>query len=177
MCRPFALCLLTLAGLAAWASPSSAQIVIRAPFVQVQVGGGVSVQAPFVNINTMPAYPGYCAPPVIIVPAKQVRTPERAPAPASSASPADTSAPEPVTAPRPMTLGAFANTFKPREGSYEIVLLNPVTSAPTTVQFSLPAGTPRSIRVLRRELEFVYDGGQWVRIRFDRLGARVISRL
>jgi hypothetical protein len=157
MHRPSVIGLLTLAGLAL---PVQAQLVIRAPFVRVQVGGGVSVQAPYVNVSTLPRAPVNSAP---------------APAPAAPA--ADDAPPQPVAASPPPTLEQFANTFQPREGSYEIVLRNPVTGGPTAVQFSLPAGTPRALRVHRRDLTFEYAGGQWVRIRFDRRGARVTSRL
>jgi hypothetical protein len=74
-----------------------------------------------------------------------------------------------------MTVAEFAGSFKPREGSYDIVLLNPVTNAPAPVRFSLPAGTPREVRVNGRDLQFDYGDGQWVRIRFGRVGARVTS--
>jgi len=75
-----------------------------------------------------------------------------------------------------MSFDEFAKSFQPREGSYQFVLANPLTSAPATVQFSLPAGSPRTV-VSRRELTFDYGSGQWVRIHFDRRGARVTSSL
>jgi hypothetical protein len=164
MLRISAIGLLALAG---WTPPAAAQIVIRAPFVRVQVGGGVSVQAPFVNFSTVRPYLRDCAPAGVVVPSPQPR--ERVPAPTPE---------PPVSAPPaagPPTLGEFARSFQPRAGTHEIVVVNPVTNAPATVQFALPAGTP-GVRVFRRELDFVYDGGQWVRIRFDRLGVRVSSR-
>jgi hypothetical protein len=158
--------------LAGWVPPALAQVVIRAPFVRVQVGGGVSVRAPFVNINVGG---GGVMPAPVMVPAPVVPSREQVPAPDPSRD--DLPAPKPVAEPRPLTLDEFAQSFQPREGSYEVVLQNPVTSAPATVQFSLPPGTPRSIFVSRRELTFDYGIGQWVRIHFDRKGARVISRL
>jgi hypothetical protein len=167
--------LLALAGLASWTPSAPAQIVIRAPFVRVQVGGGVSVQAPFVNVNTYPSY--FLACPPAVSPARMPLTPERVPSPSPAPGADDASPPQPVATTPPMTLGQFAQAFTPREGRYEIVLLNPVTRAPTTVRFALPPGTPHAVRVQRRELAFAYPSGQWVRIRFDRQGARVTSRL
>jgi hypothetical protein len=161
------LALLGLACLASGASVALGQIVIRAPFVRVEIGGGVSVRAPFVNLNTRRTY---------ALPAAPAPVRERVPTPVPDPPPDDSSEPQPVVAPRPLTLSEFARSFKPQEGSYEIVLLNPVTNAPTSVRFSLPAGTPRGVQVLRRELAFDYGAGQWVRILFDRQGARVFSR-
>src|SRR5262245_57571737 len=62
MLRTCAIGVLTLTTLGGWTPGAWGQIVIRAPFVRVQVGGGVSVQAPFVNVNTSRAYPAPYAP-------------------------------------------------------------------------------------------------------------------
>jgi outer membrane biosynthesis protein TonB len=54
------------------ASTAEAQVFVRAPFVRVQVGGGVWVRAPFVNlwVPPGPGYygPRYYAPPVMFAP-------------------------------------------------------------------------------------------------------------
>src|SRR5438067_1039873 len=49
------------------ASTAEAQVFVRAPFVRVQVGGGVYVRAPFVNL-WVPPPPVYYAPRTIYVP-------------------------------------------------------------------------------------------------------------
>jgi len=180
MFRTSALSLLVLIG---WASVAPAQVMIRAPFVRVQVdGGGVFVRAPFVNIhvrNAAPVWmpPVWVAPAPMEVPAPPEGTRDQVPVPIPGPGKEAPPAPEPSAVARPLSLDEFAQSFQPREGSYEIVLLNPVTSAPATVQFSLPAGSPRAVTVSRRELAFDYGSGQWVRIHFDRKGARVTSRL
>jgi hypothetical protein len=164
---------LTLAGLVSLAAPASAQIVIRAPFVRVEVGGGVYVRAPFVTVNTRPG-PVVCAPALVILSAPPVPAAPVPPPPVDSEANV-LPAPRPLAEPRPMTVAEFAASFKPQEGSYDVVILNPLTNAPTNVRFSLPAGTPRDVRVNGRDLQFDYGAGQWVRIRFGRVGARVTS--
>ena len=173
MCRNSILCFVMLAG---WAPLASAQVVVRAPFVRVQVGGGVWVRAPFVNIY-VPSSPRYCLPPPVAIPAPASPAPEQLPAPSRDPEKTEPTSLQPATEARPLTIDEFASAFQPREGNHEVVLLNPLTGVPATVQFSLPAGSPRNVVVSRRELAFVYESGQLVRIRFDRRGARVTSRL
>jgi hypothetical protein len=192
-------------------SLAPAQTVIRAPFVRVQVGGGVDVRAPFVHVNVgggvavqapfvnlyLPGRPRVYCPPPGTLPAPDAPGQETLPPPTRMPEKADPPSPQPPTsAPgagpsalgaglltppspqpaAPLTLDAFARTFQPREGSHEVVLQNPVTGAPATVRFSLPAGSPSRVTVTRRQVAFVYDGGQRVRIAFDRRGARVTSQ-
>lgn len=157
--------------LAALALPAAAdaQVHVRAPFVRVDVGApGVHVRAPFVNlfIARRPRYHPPPAPVIIAPPA----------IPAPSAGEPEENLPAPAVLSEAMTLADFARGFKPQAGNYELVLLNPVTNAPTTVRFSLPPGTPRRVEVERREIEFDYGPRRYVRIRFDRDGAEVTSR-
>jgi hypothetical protein len=85
-------------------------------------------------------------------------------------------APAPGGQERVMTLEQFSKAFQPKAGNYEVTLLSPVTNQATTVRFSLPEGTPRRVHVSGNQLEFDYGPRQYVRIRFDRDGAEVISR-
>ncbi len=169
--------LATLAGLGL-ASSAQAQVFVRAPFVRVQVGGpGVYVRAPFVNLWI----PG--GPPPVYVPAPSFVPPMPAPVevqPKAEPQPApkseDLAPPTPVQPAQAPTLEQFANSFKAKGGSYEVTLQNPVTKAPTTVRFTLPAGTPRRVMVRRNEIEFEYGLRRFVRIEFDQDGAQVVSR-
>jgi hypothetical protein len=85
--------------------------------------------------------------------------------------------PEPsARAGKPLTLAEFANNFKPAPGSYEVVLVHPVSKAPVAVRFTLPKGSPKTVRVLPRQLVFNY-GRETVRLRFKADGGvKVISR-
>lgn len=89
----------------------------------------------------------------------------------------------PDTEPRPatgkidvMTVDEFVKTFKPRAGSYEIDLLNPVTKTPTNVRFTLPEGMLMSVQYRGNTVEFNYGRLRFVRIEFDKDGALVTSR-
>lgn len=73
-------------------------------------------------------------------------------------------APAPVVVPV-LTHREFARMFQPLPGTYEVVLLHPVTCCPVKVCFTLPPGCPKKVRVERRELEFDY-GRHEVEIRF-----------
>jgi hypothetical protein len=64
-----------------------------------------------------------------------------------------------------MTLDEFAAAFQPVPGIHEVTLVHPRTGQPVTVQFTLPPGVPRKVRVSRRDLEFDY-GRHEVDIRF-----------
>jgi hypothetical protein len=54
------------------------------------------------------------------------------------------------------TLAQFAAAFKPLPGRYEVTLLHPATGQPVTVNFTLPPGAPRKVRVHRYRLAFDY---------------------
>jgi hypothetical protein len=142
---------LALAGLVAWGNTARAQIVVRAPFVHVQVGpGGVYVQAPgvIVDIKKMP----HRGP--IIVGNPPAGAMEPLPRPALGSGPIE----------RPPTIKEFAETFRPREGTHQAVVIHPTTGQPVKVEFTLPAGTPE-VRVNSREVEFDY-GKSEVEVRF-----------
>jgi hypothetical protein len=189
--------LLACASMLVWASAASAQIVIRAPFVRVQVGGpGVYVRAPFVNLYVPESPPVYSvaprtivSPPSFVAPMpapwengrKPTPPPPRPKSELQKAMPPadddlDAAPPVPATPERVLTLEEFAKAFQPKAGSYEVTLQNPVTRQPTTVQFTLPEGTPRRVNLSRRELEFDYGPRRYVKIQFDQDGAEVHSR-
>jgi hypothetical protein len=180
---------------AAGAAVSDAQVFVRAPFVRVQVGPGVSIRAPFFRFYSPPDGPVYVYPPGFVPPPPFAFAPGPQVAPAVvNASPANSPplpmpkvsppAPAPVIESPPtalqggqvMTLRQFATTFQPKAGAYEVDLINPVTKQPTKVRFTLPDGTPRRVQVRDDELEFRYGPLRFVRIEFDRDGAQVVSR-
>jgi hypothetical protein len=75
-----------------------------------------------------------------------------------------------------MTLDEFAAAFKPCPGTHRVCLIHPRTGQPVDVEFTLPPGVPRKVRVLRRDLEFDY-GRQEVDVRFLlRGGVKVVYR-
>lgn len=159
-------------------SASQAQVFIRAPFVRVGVGDGVYVRAPFVNLYIPPSGPVYgprviYLPPPIVVQSAPGGS-EAIPLPIPKVDP--NAPPQPLQPAQVMTLEAFSKSFQPKAGSFETTVINPVTNQPTALRFSLPEGTPRRVLVSRDSIEFVYRIGQWVRIDFDRDGARVTSR-
>jgi hypothetical protein len=173
MLRQFTFASLALLGLAVGVSPARADVIVRVPFVGVYVGPpGVSVRAPFFRLN-VPS-----GPPVVVLPAQPVpvvpgspNVPPPLPQEPVALQPPPLPVPPPpsaVVAGRPQTLNEFAASFKPAPGTYETVLINPVTQNPVKVTFSLPAGNPK-IRVFPRRLEFDYGSRrQSVEIRFDR---------
>jgi hypothetical protein len=181
MIRAISLGLLVLGGVLTAATPSQAQVFVRAPFVRVFVGPGVSVRAPFVDINipprpfiVMPAPSQYIPPQPKVVPNEYV-PPQPRVAPKEGAEEATPDAPKSLVE-NPLTLQAFAKSFQARHGSYQVKIINPVTKAPTTVRFSLPEGTPRRVIVREDEIEFFYGLRRFVRIQFDEDGALVTSR-
>jgi hypothetical protein len=190
------------AGLIALAADTgvvSAQVYVRAPFVRVQTGPGVFVQAPFVNIAVPPLAPVYVVPPPsiyvpppppIVAPRVEILPqpqPVVAPPPAPLQDPPPGLGPVAPTPPPPppvpaapvqaMTLDQFASTFKARAGSFDVDLINPITKQATKVHFTLPAGTPKRVIVNRDEVEFRYGLFQFVRIEFTANGAQVVTRL
>jgi hypothetical protein len=178
-----------LLALGCWVAAESvahAQVFVRAPFVRVQVGPGVAVRAPFVNLYFPDYGPAYVYPPGYVVPAPPLVAPP-SPAVLPAPTPIDPSAPlpkqqtdlPPPVAKQPaqvMTLAQFGKTFQPKPGSYEVELMNPVTNQPTTVRFMLPEGTPKRVQIRDREIEFRYGVLRFVRIEFDKDGAQVVSR-
>lgn len=179
-----------IAGLAmtlVFASVVAADVDVRVPFVRVQVGGGVRVRAPFVNLY-FPSTP----PPVVVMPAAEPAPATAAPrtealpnppkkTPVSKPTPQEEIKPDEPTPPvagqqTVLTPEQFTKNFQPKAGNYEVIMLNPVSNQATTVRFTLPEGTPRRVNVSRNQIEFDYGPRQYVRIRFDREGVEVISR-
>ena len=165
-----------LAALVGLASTARAQVTIRVPFVSVQVGGGVYVRAPFVRV-AVPGYYGVPASgsyvvPTPVMPATEVLPPPRAigdpiPVPIPQAGQTDFSVPVPLPrSTRPQTPQEFTESFKPAAGSYDVVLLHPVTNKPVQVNFTLPEGSARKVRTFPRQINFDYDGRHDVTIRF-----------
>lgn len=161
------------------APAARAQIFVRAPFVRVQVGPGVYVRAPFVNLFVPPAAPVYVVPPGYVVPtspaAEVLPQPGVVPNPPAALDP-KLAVPVPALPPVAMSLEQFAKTFQAKGGSYEVDLINPVTSQPTKVRFTLPEGAPRNVNVRQNEIEFRYGLLRFVRIEFDKDGAQVVAR-
>jgi hypothetical protein len=175
----------------AFASTAWADVYIRVPFVRVQVGGsGTHVRAPFVNIfsprsERVVVMPEADAPPAFTPPAPEAlpQPSKKAPItdPASKPTPApqpktDQAEPAPAGLQQVLTLDQFVDGFQPKAGNYEVTFLNPVSRKATTVQFSLPEGTPRRVHASSNQIEFDYGARKYVRIRFDRDGAEVTSR-
>jgi hypothetical protein len=119
------------------AGGARADFMLCLPWVRVQVGhGGVYVQAPGVTVN-VPRPPAVGAQPVLPLPRAVEPGPDVPPPP-----------PAPAGAVVP-TLSQFAQALVPQPGRHEAVVLHPATGRPVTVAFTLPAGTPRQIRVRR----------------------------
>jgi hypothetical protein len=153
----------TVLTLACAAVPARAQVFVNTPWVQVRVGvpGQVLVQTPWVTVGVplgaLPARP--MAPAVSTVPTFLPGEPPPVPLPI----------PVETAATRVPTLSEFAAAFNPKGGRYEVVIQHPATGQPVKVSFSLPDGTPRRMKVHRRDLEFDYRGKE-VSIRFLRGG-------
>jgi hypothetical protein len=175
MARPPRWWLLALAGLALGALPGRAEVYVRTPFVTVVAGTpagpvapGVFVRVPgLVNVQVRKPQAAVLMPP----PAPFVPLPAAPPAPEAVVPPPDgvpLPPPQPLAV-RPLTHAEFARSFQPAAGTYEVVLVHPVTCCPVKVCFTLPPGCPKKVRVERRELEFDY-GRHEVEIRFERRG-------
>ena len=170
------------------ASSAWADVYVRVPFVRVHVGDGVYVRAPFVNLFVpsgprVYVAPGVAAPPAqLSPPAEALPTPPKKVSPGQPLPPPKNNPDDAPPAPAPgglervLTMEQFTKGFLPKAGNYEVTLLNPVSKQATTVRFTLPEGTPRRVRVSGNQIEFDYGPRQYVRIRFDRDGAEVISR-
>jgi hypothetical protein len=166
---------------------------VKAPFVDVFVPAAGPVIAP-PPLYVVPPPSIYVPPPptnpprIEVLPVPQL-APAPLPVPAPGPQPAPTPVPVPVlntpidVAPPPvqaaniMTLNQFAASFKPRAGSFEVDLINPITKQPTKVRFTLPDGAPKRVIVDADEVEFRYGLFQFVRIGFTRDGAQVTTRL
>jgi hypothetical protein len=147
------LCVASLAVCLASTAVSRAEVYVRAPYVTVRVGQpGVYVNVmgwPVVSIGNFQP-PGPPRPPRRISEAPRLR----------EAADAD----EPVPA-----LSRFADTFRPSPGRHKVTVVHPVTGRPVRVDFRLPDGKPRHVRVRGREVDFDY-GNTEVAIRFLRNG-------
>lgn len=137
--------LLSLAILAVWSPPTRAEVYIRVPFVTIRVGRPAPV-APPVGVPLPPP----TAPSAPVAPG----TPPPVPVEPLPPSPVPAVVPAPIS--RAPTLSEFAASFRPVPGRFEVVMEHPVTHLPVQVCFTLPPGTPRRVRVHRREIEFVY---------------------
>jgi hypothetical protein len=160
-----------LAALAGLAASARAEVIVNVPFVHVRVGGGgVFVRAPFVTVETprivvAPASGPTVLPPVEVAPPPQ-KIGDPIPVPLPKPGQTDFSVPVPLPAPRVMTHREFADTFKPVPGTYDVVLLHPVTHKPVQVTFTLPPGTARAVRTFPRQINFDYGSRRDVTIRF-----------
>jgi hypothetical protein len=177
--------------LIAGASVASAQVYVRAPFVRVEVGPGVSVRAPFFSLNLPPACPVVPGPVYTLPPPSIYVPPTPKPAqpvdllpptpvangPAPKVAPPDLSPPVPTQPAQALTLQQFAKSFKAKAGSFDVEVINPVTKQPSRVQFTLPEGTPKRVIVNANDVEFRYGVLRFVRIEFDADGVQVTSRL
>ena len=158
--------LLILGSLLTATGPSRAEVVIRAPYVNLALGQpappgspGICVHVPFFDLRI--ARGGV---PVAMPPATANSAPEQLPAPKT--------APAAVPAPmRAMTVTEFANSFQPAPGTYEVVLIHPRSGCAVPVCFTLPQGCCKKVCVRRHELAFDY-GCQDVCIHF-----RICSRV
>jgi hypothetical protein len=149
--------------------PAAADVNVNAPFVHVQVGGGVHIRAPFVNLY-LPS-----APRRMMVPAEtvgntrivpEVVVPEGVTPPVVVLPDERSAPPVPQVLPaRAPTLTEFAAGFAARPGNYEVWLQHPVTCCPVKVCFTLK-GCPRRVVVHRQEIVFRYGLCDTVRLEF-----------
>jgi hypothetical protein len=163
-----------LAGLAlvCLAPLARADVVVRAPFVYVRVGGTVEVCTPWVRVvvpgrtRVVRAAPRR-ATPVVVVPGDPPPVP-------ADAAPGQVVPPVAQTAPavKPPTVAEFARTFKAAPGrtSYEAVLTHPCTGRPVKVCFSLP-GCPRRVKCSKNTVTFRYGLVKSVVLNFERDGS------
>lgn len=158
-------CLLAFGALLGAAPPSRAEVLIRAPYVNLAVGQpaapgspGICIHVPFLDLRiARGAAPVALPPATVLAPLEQLPTPR-----AAAAAPATVKA---------MTLAEFASSFQPAPGTYEVLLVHPRSGCAVPVCFTLPEGCCKKVCVRRHELAFDY-GCQDVRIHF-RLCSRV----
>ena len=160
MRRTFVPSLLSILACAAWASSSQAGWFVRAPFVSVWGGPGVSVQAPFVDVRVGPGVSVQA--PFVDVRVGRPVGPVVVPVPP----------PAPVIVQVP-TLEEFAASFRPAPGTYEVTLRHSRSGCPVTVCFTLPAGCPK-VCLSRHQLDFEYPCED-VRIRCQIFGKVKVS--
>jgi hypothetical protein len=167
--------LAALAALVLWGSLAGmarAEVTVRVPFFSITVGPRVCPGVPRLLIGL----------PFFDVPVRRSAQVVAPPPPAAVADPprydrVQPPPPEPLpVVVRPVTVAEFAASFRPAPGTYEAMLIHPMTKTPVKVRFTLPTGVPKKVRARRRELVFDY-GRHWVKLRFVRDGGvRVASR-
>jgi hypothetical protein len=81
-----------------------------------------------------------------------------------SAPPVMVPAPGQVLVPVP-TVDQFAESFRPGEGTFHVVVIHPKTGCPVNVCFTLPCGCPRKVTATKYTLRFDY-GRRDIVIRF-----------
>jgi hypothetical protein len=162
MPRTIGLFFLSFVALVATAPVAWAQVIVRAPFVRVEVGSGVHVRAPFTNVQVSRSEPPLELPGGVPVgQPSQVEPVPTLPPPTPLVPPA------PVVV-RPITLREFAASFQPLPGNYEVVFAHTRTGCPVKVCFTLPPGCPK-VLCSRHQIEFDY-GKCEVEIRFQLFG-------
>jgi hypothetical protein len=183
--------LFVLAALTALAGPARADRIIAVPFVTVQTGSVVVVRAPFVNVvvpvrtrvvtmappaSTTTATPSLdvvptvdvppgVTPPVVVLPSTDLTPVLPAPTPQTIPQTTRSLTPTPLAV-RALTLPEFATAFRPLPGIHEVVLVHPATGYPVKIRFALPPGSPKTIRLQDRQVQFHYALGHNVTLRF-----------
>jgi hypothetical protein len=117
----------------------------------VPVGAEVFVSTPWVTVHV-----GRPLPPLAAIPVD----PPDVPLP-----------PTQGVALRAPTLEEFAASFHPAPGSYEVVVLHPVTCRPVKVCFTLPPDCVCKVKVHRKLLVFEYGHSDRVAVRFHHDGS------
>jgi len=141
---------LAMAALAGLAAPAPAQVFVRAPFVNVQVGrSGVFVQAPFVSVRVARPYAVPVPAPVLLRAGPSVVLP---PAPRPYLQPASTSQYPVRPAQQPAAIGSQPevnppgyippNIIPPSSSLYQPPEDNPPGYIPPTLNMPAPEGPP-----------------------------------
>ncbi len=184
---------LMLAALLAAPAAARADVIIRVPFVYVEVGPAVVVRAPFVTV-VVPRTPRIPAPPMppILPPARPVPPVDDGVPPVPDVDRIETRTPPPVAGtrtsltkppadragreePRGVTPAAFVNRAKAFEaGKYEVVFEHPYTGKPVKVEFELPV-RPRRVNASRDRVEFRWGLLRGLNIEFLRDGGVRVS--
>lgn len=180
MFRKTSMCVATLAALGFASLAEAQQVRVRVPFVDVDVGPGIRVRAPFVNL-WFPTRPRVVVaptpPPPPIAPAQPIPPVQQTPPAIQNSAVTDEPLPAPIKTVRgALTTREFVQSFTPREGVHEVTLMNPFTKAGNSVRFTLPAGAPERVLTDEQKIEFVYGPRRFVRIEFDEDGPIVTSR-
>jgi len=142
-----------LAGALAVALPAgqvTAQVVVRTPFVRVEVPGRPVL------------------PPPIVQPAGRVIVDPGSPPPVPLETVPMRPVPPVVVAKPAPSLADFAASFHPAPtgGRYEVVVQHPCTCCPVKVCFCLPPGCPKKVRAFKNSLEIRYGLCKAVVVRF-----------